>query len=279
MYETGQQGRGVNSKALGLVSLLPRRPGEFLDRISAFIQVKMDRLSRKPAVYSPEPWDAAVARIAAELRTDFGIYLTESGLQDIEADVLNSIKRLPPDSPFESFHNGDLAMARLAYAICRVLKPVSVVETGTCYGVSSSFILKALSVNGQGTLHSIDLPPLGRSGDQFVGILIPQQLRTRWQLHRGASRRVLPILLSAVGKVDFFLHDSLHTYSNIMMECRAVGRHLQPPAAVMVDDIQDNAAFLDWIAGSHPTFATVIQEINKNALLGLALFAPKPAGR
>ncbi|RMG03228.1 MAG: hypothetical protein D6735_08975 [Acidobacteria bacterium] len=70
-----------------------------------------------------------------------------------------------------------------------------VLETEVGYGVTSAFILKALEVNGHGTLHSVDLPPLGCDADQFVGILIPELLKYRWQLHRGVSRRVLPSLL------------------------------------------------------------------------------------
>jgi hypothetical protein len=179
---------------------------------------------------------------------------------------------MPENAPFESFHNGDLRLGRLAYALGRCMKPRVIVETGTCYGVSSSFFLKALKTNNCGVLHSVDLPPLGRWGDQFIGALIPNELRCAWKLHRGSSRRLLPGILAHLGKIDLFLHDSLHTYGNILMECRTVAPHLNRPAVVIVDDVQDNAAFLDWIGASQPDFYTVVSELQKNALLGVAVF-------
>lgn len=259
-------------KTIQLLSVLPRRPGEFVDRLAAVAQVKLDQLSRKPPQYEPTAWDSAIESIEAELGPGFSVHLADDGLQQIEEQVRKRTAAMPLDAPFESFHNGDLRLASLLYAICRTMRPATVVETGTCYGVSSSFILKALQLNGVGVLHSIDLPPLGKSGDTFVGRLIPDELRSRWTLHRGASRRVLPGLLRTLCKVDLFLHDSLHTYSNILMECQAVARHLNRPAAVIVDDIQDNAAFLEWTAHSKPELRTVVEELQKQALFGVALF-------
>src|SRR5260370_30423521 len=106
---------------------------------------------------------------------------------------------MPSDAPFKSVHNGDFNLGRLCYATVRIKRPTVVVETGVCYGVTSSFILKALQVNGTGRLFSIDLPPLGDNADDFVGRLIPSELRSGWQLHRGSSRQVLPQVLSCVG--------------------------------------------------------------------------------
>ena len=92
---------------------------------------------------------------------------------------------LPPDAPFSLFHNGDFGLGRLCYMLVRVTRPSSVVETGVCYGVTSAFLLQAIRVNGNGCLHSIDFPPFGQSGDEFVGRLVPEQLRSYWRLHRG----------------------------------------------------------------------------------------------
>src|SRR5687768_7205690 len=43
------------------------------------------------------------------------------------------------------------------YFLVRALKPRIAVETGVCYGASTSYILEALVRNGGGTLYSIDL--------------------------------------------------------------------------------------------------------------------------
>jgi len=259
-------------KTIQLLSVLAGRPEEFLDRLSAVVQVRLDRFSRKSPQYVSADWHFAIRSIEAKLGADLSAHLGEAGLQQIEEHVRKGTAAMPLDAPFGGCHNGDLRLARLLYAICRIMKPTIVLETGTCYGVSSAFILQALELNGTGTLHSIDLPPLGKSSDRFVGKLIPDELKARWTLHRGASRRVLPTLLRTLGKVDLFLHDSLHTYSNILMECEAVTGHLNRPAAVLVDDIQDNAAFLEWIDRSKPDLCVVGRELEKDALFGVALF-------
>src|SRR5215472_12838381 len=212
-------------KTIQLLSVLPRRPVEFVDRLAAVAEVKLDRFSRRPPQYATTLWDPAIRGIGAGLGTELSAYLGESGLREIEEHVCKGTAAMPQDAPFESFHNGDSRLAGLLYAICRIMKPTTVVETGTCYGVSSAFILKALQLNGAGELRSVDLPPLGNSADRFVGWLIPAELRSRWTLHRGTSRRVLPPMLRTLGKVDLFLHDSLHTYSNILMECEVVTSH------------------------------------------------------
>lgn len=46
------------------------------------------------------------------------------------------------------------------YVACKLLQPKVVVETGAGAGLASTFILKALSENGEGALYSIDLPKM-----------------------------------------------------------------------------------------------------------------------
>jgi len=50
-----------------------------------------------------------------------------------------------------------LKLGRFLYKLVRTLHPKIVVETGVANGISSSFILKALSENSSGRLYSIDL--------------------------------------------------------------------------------------------------------------------------
>jgi predicted O-methyltransferase YrrM len=42
------------------------------------------------------------------------------------------------------------------YALCKIIKPKTIVETGVAYGLSTSYILQALYENKTGTLYSID---------------------------------------------------------------------------------------------------------------------------
>jgi Methyltransferase domain len=97
------------------------------------------------------------------------------------------------------------------YAIVRALEPDVVAETGTHDGLGSVALLAALARNGGGTLVSIDPKP-------GSGWLVPERLRDRWQPVRATSYDAL----KQVGKIDVFLHDSLHTYECESWELRTV---------------------------------------------------------
>jgi hypothetical protein len=147
-----------------------------------------------------------------------------------------------------------------------------VVETGVAYGVTTSFLLAALDANGSGVLHSVDLPPLAPRADEYVGSLIPERLRGRWRLHRGATRRVLPKLLPSLGPIDIFLHDSLHTYASLSRELRLVAPCLAARAAVLVDDVESNRAFPEWTTNAAPKFSVVVKKSVAQGLFGVAVF-------
>lgn len=261
------------SKLLRLLPILPHNPVEFFDRIRTIVEVKADQIFRKAHSYQTEEWDVAVGALSKALRTDLSAYLAEPQVQTLEAHVLEATTNIPAMAPFRISHNGDVALARLTYALCRATRPKVALETGTCYGVTTSFILLALQVNAQGTLYSIDLPPLSESGDRFVGFLIPEELKARWRLYRGVSRRVMPKLLSNLESIDFFLHDSLHTYGNITRECNLARRYLSERGLIMADDVDCNAAFQDWVNHAKPFFTTVIRELQKPSLFGVVLLA------
>jgi predicted O-methyltransferase YrrM len=207
------------------------------------------------------------------LGADLEAVLCEEELRLVEKHVTCGIRALPENAPFPLFHNGDFGLARLCYMLVRVARPASIVETGVCYGVTSAFLLQALRVNGGGCLHSIDLPPLAKRGDEFVGRLVPQDLRAGWRLHRGRSVDMLPEVARELRQIDFFLHDSLHTYRNMRHEFEIVTPFLAPQAVVVADDVQGNSAFNDWASRAQPSYSGVLQERSKQSLLGLAVWA------
>jgi len=66
----------------------------------------------------------------------------------MESELLRSgIKYVPP-----------IDFGKALYVICRVVKPMTVVETGVAAGLSTSYILYALEKNRGEQLHSIDMP-------------------------------------------------------------------------------------------------------------------------
>jgi hypothetical protein len=192
------------------------------------------------------PWQTLLDELAGALGTDATALDREVDAHGLEAMIAEGVARLGAGPQLSLRHNADARIARLCYIACRATRPGMVVETGVAYGVTSTFILKALEMNAHGHLHSIDLPPLGAHADAWVGHLIPAHLRSRWTLHRGASRRVLPPLLAALGTVDVFVHDSLHTFRNMRSEFAAVHRHRANPFVLIADDIELNRAFEEY---------------------------------
>ena len=237
-------------KSLELLSLLPARPQEFLDRVATLVEVRADGWLAPRGAYDPANWNDPPPDVRSWLTPLLDV-MNEPGLAEIEAEVLARLRERGEGNAFNTSHNADLALARCCYAACRVLRPNTVIETGVAHGVTSAFLLQALEWNEMGTLISIDLPPLGSHGDQLVGMAIPPRLRSRWRLHRSPSKRVLRGLLDEVGVIDLFVHDSLHTYRNMKWEFETIWPYLREGGMVIADDVQDNAAFLElrWWTG------------------------------
>jgi hypothetical protein len=153
------------------------------------------------------------------------------------------------------------------YVLCRTIRPKCVVETGVGPGVSTAYMLKALDDNDFGRLYSIDLPSreeeLWKSSPDYqpspeqrlslkstdlrpTGWLIPEGLKSRWTLQTGLSRDVLPWLLNELGQVNIFLHDSEHTYGNMLLEYSTVWPHLPNGGVLLSHDIGWNSSFQDF---------------------------------
>jgi hypothetical protein len=258
-------------KAIELLSLLPWRSGEFVDRTSAIVAARWDSTFGVRPVYRTVDREACLHAVLDILGGNEQGFLGDPALMEIERLVKKRQAGLPAKAPFGSFHNGDSLLGRFCHVAGRALKAKLIVETGVCYGVTSCYLLQALEENGSGVLHSIDLPPLSKSGDNYIGWLVPSELRKRWTLHRGTSRRQLPPLLRRLGQIDLFVHDSLHTYGNMKMEFTAAWHALRAGGMLISDDIEGNRAFLELARRDDVAFSAVVREGNKNALLGVAV--------
>ena len=151
---------------------------------------------------------------------------------------------------FAGWDDGDPALARATWCATRHLGPERVVETGVARGITTATILEALRRNGAGHLWSVDLPPPLRPELAVeVGLAVPAELRDRWSLVSGTSRRRLPALLAELGAIDLFLHDSLHTGRNIRFELERAWAALRPGGVAIVDDVHLNDGFGTWAAG------------------------------
>jgi hypothetical protein len=146
------------------------------------------------------------------------------------------------------------------------------VETGVGRGITTRTILEALAANGAGRLWSIDMPVLLHPElAAEVAVAVPAGRREDWTLIEGTSRRHLPRLLGALGPIDLFVHDSLHTERNMRFELQRAWPALRAPGAVVVDDVHVNAAFEWWRRQAFGARSLVCVPEDELALFGVAV--------
>jgi hypothetical protein len=150
----------------------------------------------------------------------------------------------------------------IQYALARALAPDLIVETGVSSGISSTYLLLACHLNGKGHVYSIDIDNREfLAPGNLIGWIVPEHLRTRWTLLLGNSRIVLPQLLSQLGKVDIFIHDSSHTYEDMKFEFETSYPYIRSGGLLLSDDADFNAAFSECSRSFRPVSARMIRNL------------------
>lgn len=171
---------------------------------------------------------------------------------------------------YGGYSDGDLSYARAAWCAVQHCRPTVVVETGVARGVTSRVILEALARNGDGHLWSIDQPHLFDSSlHAQTGAAVPDSLSSLWTYVEGSSRRQLPWVLRSVGRVDMFLHDSLHTARNTRYEMSQVYPVLAPGGMMLVDDISTHQGFSSFVKSVRATRFLVCPSADGRGLFGI----------
>jgi hypothetical protein len=188
-----------------------------------------------------------------------------AGLEDLAARGLQVGR-----GAFGGWDDGDKRLGRMTWCLARHLRPERVVETGVARGLTTRVLLEALVRNGSGRLWSIDLPPLLETGlAEETAAAVPERLRDRWTLIRGSSRRMLPRLVSELGRIDLFVHDSMHTARNLRFELERVWPTLTPGGAVLIDDVEKNVATGEFLQARPGTPAVISSSEDGEVLIGL----------
>ena len=137
---------------------------------------------------------------------------------------------------------------RLVHFLVRHLRPEVVLETGVGVGYTSQAILLALELNGTGTLYSSDFPYFRMEHpERYVGCLVDDDLRHRWHLGLHGDRANLAEFLPQIDALDFVHYDSDKSIGGRAFAMDAIARKLAPHATVVMDDIDDNVYFRDWV--------------------------------
>jgi hypothetical protein len=202
---------------------------------------------------------------------------------DVWTKIISELKvkgiRAGPES-FQWWNDGDAGLLRAIWCLTRHLTPKTVVETGVAHGVTSRCILEALEKSGDGHLWSIDLPPIESVWRKQVGAAVGDRYSDRWAYIRGSSRRRLAELLSRLGQIDLFIHDSLHSERNVRFELDRAWAALRPNGALVVDDVDANWGFHSFtqafsghqslICEAEPLHPD-LRRFNKKGLFGIIL--------
>ena len=238
-----------------------------------------DREGRTPPdLYkAEEDWESRLQGLLelpspGELTSEFWA-LWPRVMEELEAKGIHA----GPES-FKGWNDGDAGFVRAIWYLVRRLKPKHVIETGVAHGVTSRFILEALEKNGSGHLWSIDRPPMEREWKSQIGIAVDGHFQHRWSYILGSSRRRLPGLLSQLGNIDLFVHDSLHSERNVRFEMDRAWAALRPGGAIVVDDIDVNRGFHSFMNSFSGYYSIICQaepqrpdlrRVNKKGMFGI----------
>ena len=123
------------------------------------------------------------------------------------------------------------------YAIVRILQPTVVIETGTDKGLGSAILSQALRKNGSGELYTIDTNP--ESGALIKSVYFQSNIHV---IHGYSSE----FLQSFSKKIDFFIHDSDHSYKNESLEYELISGKLSDKGLVASDNSGLSNALDSW---------------------------------
>ncbi|MFP7656865.1 class I SAM-dependent methyltransferase [Chryseobacterium proteolyticum] len=149
----------------------------------------------------------------------------------------------------------------LIYYACEFSQAKNVVETGVAYGWSSLASLLSLEKRN-GTLYSSDMPYLGQNGDQYVGYVVPENLKRNWKLFRFADKESLPKIFVENKIFDVIHYDSDKSYNGMSWAYNELYSHLRSGGVFISDDIGDNSAYQDFCEKNHIE-TTIIEMDNK----------------
>lgn len=156
------------------------------------------------------------------------------------------------------YADADISLCHAVWCTVLHTRPSVVIETGVAHGITSRIILEAMQRNDHGHLWSIDLPfPFDHELHGQTGVAVTDECRSRWSYIEGRSRQRLPRLVSEVGQVQMFIHDSLHTARNTAFELTRAASAMPSGGVLLADDIKMHRGF-DIFAKKNPAYQTVV---------------------
>ncbi|HEU5102192.1 MAG TPA: class I SAM-dependent methyltransferase [Roseiflexaceae bacterium] len=151
----------------------------------------------------------------------------------------DKLNRTPPFVP------AGAANVDLLYWLAEHVQARHIVETGVAYGWSSLAFLLSLKHRNNSLLISSDMPFPGKD-DDYVGCVVPEELRSHWQLIARPDREAVPKALEQLRSIDICHYDSDKSYRGRMWAYALLWKALRAGGCFISDDIGDNFAFRDF---------------------------------
>jgi len=163
------------------------------------------------------------------------------------AQVAEALRTVPKNPLLESgifypkFYDSNPQTLELLGFVVQKFSPSKIVETGVANGASTRRILDAFQSFGltDSRLHSIDVD---------ARVATPDLMKNaQFRFHHLGENDTFEEIMDAIGTIDFFYHDSDHSFRNQMLEYSIAWESLNSENGILMsDDINWSNAFLDF---------------------------------
>lgn len=149
------------------------------------------------------------------------------------------------------------------YHLIKSSNAKNIIETGVAYGWSSLSILLAIQNDKEAKLISNDMPYVSMNNEDYVGCIIPEYLKDRWELQRLPDIKGIPLALKKFNTtIDFCHYDSDKSYTGRMWATPLLWNALKKNHFLVADDINDNLAFKQFCVSVNRT-PVIIEQLGK----------------
>lgn len=166
--------------------------------------------------------------------------------KEFELNLNNLAQKNIPDDILQKM--GGAGACQLLYFLVRKMNLNVIIESGVSLGYSSATILEAIKKNGNGKLYSSDFPYPGlKNSENYIGILVPEELRSDWVLKTKGDKYNLPEISEIAGEVDLIHYDSDKSFSGREFALRVLENNIHRDTIIIMDDIHENEHFKELV--------------------------------
>tara|TARA_Y100000385_G_scaffold112226_1_gene116415 strand:- start:254 stop:1051 length:798 start_codon:yes stop_codon:yes gene_type:complete len=162
-------------------------------------------------------------------------------LDFLYSEEIQQAQNIVADCPVNMGGEGAISFL---YHIVKESKARFILETGVAYGWSSLAVLLAIKAFNNALLISNDMPYIKMNNEDYVGCVVPENLKSKWQLQRLPDIKGIPLALKKLNNnIDLCHYDSDKSYTGRMRSSEILWKALKVGGFFISDDINDNLAF------------------------------------